>query len=138
MENYVELDTGQPYKIRLFNYTWKRCAATVTINGQDWGAWLIEPRQSMTVKWPDGHPWFTFKGHDAQTDLITVRFEPEQWTDRNLTQLSQPPQSNSVFELDGSRETLMSIRLVAKRRYNPYSTTVAARSDLGQGLGNHF
>jgi hypothetical protein len=130
LENYVELDIGQPYKIRLFNYTWKWCVAAVAMNGQSWGQWLIEPRQSITIKGPNGPSWLTFEGHDAQTDLITVRFEPEQWNDRNLTHLRQPSShADPMFQLDGSRETLMSIRLVAKRRYNPYSTVVALRED---------
>src|ERR1700677_3334659 len=52
LENYVELEYGQYYKIKLSNYTWNRCVARIFINEQSIGAWEIESRGHVIIDRP--------------------------------------------------------------------------------------
>ncbi len=164
LENYVELDYGSYYKIKLFNYTWTDCVANVTINENHVGEWKIGARGQITIDRPlppnerqptfrqkDLFPlieknmfvqketeWFNnncenrfrFSKYGTQSDLIHVRFRPARWTENTLSNLMNGEcKEMPIWSLNSTKDTLMFVRLVAARRYNPYPTVIGLREE---------
>jgi hypothetical protein len=167
LENFVELDHGQYYKIKLFNYTWFSCVASVSINDHPIGAWKLGPRRQITIEQiplSNQNPYqieFTdlpslmknqiviqnvfsqkederryscddnrlrFGNYGTQSDLIQVLFRPEQWTEHTLANLMNGEcKEVPIKNFNTTKETLMSIRLIPKRRYDFYPTVVGLR-----------
>jgi len=161
LENYVELDYGEYYKIKLFNYTWDRCVARVLINEKPIGEWKISPRSNITIdktldvvskgsnlKVGDigdtcniiglSKGWsmvncgdkLRFTKYGTQSDLITVYFQREKWTENSIDNLMNGEcKPIPIWSVDSSKETIIYVRLVGKRRYNPYDSVVSLRAD---------
>jgi hypothetical protein len=146
LENYVELDYGEQYKIKLFNYTWGRCMVNVTIDNKPIGEWKINARSQITIRRPQMNPsfkcgpqednrinhddHFRFFKYGTQSDLIVIRFRPEKWTDNMIDNLMNGEcKEVPIWSLDSTKETIMYVRLVCKRRYSPYQTVIAFRED---------
>lgn len=122
LDNYVELDYGEKYQIKLHNYTWDRCLAVVYLNNQLLDKWLLEPRSELLSK------DFYFNRYGTQSDLIEVRFQPEKWNQDMIGRLMNETSCPSpMFSINPIKQTLMYVRLVGKRRYQPYQTNVAFR-----------
>lgn len=122
LDNYVELNYGETYQIKLHNYTWDRCLAIIYLNAQPLGQWILEPRSEFLSK------KFQFDRYGTQSDIIEVRFQPEKWDSTMIGRLINekicPP---PMLAVDSVKETIMYVRLVSKRRYQPYQTGVAYR-----------
>lgn len=127
LDNFVELDPGQRYQIKITNYTWKPCHVNVRLNQDLLGRWIIPGHDHLLI---DRH------FHFDQLTLIEAEFQPNHWTDATLTHIRNPPPPLSPRQLvenqlhettDYSRETIIYVRLVPKQRYQPYQTCVGYR-----------
>lgn len=131
MDSYVELDVFEPYKIKLYNYTSKRCNAKVYINEVLVGRWIMNPRKTITIDRPQNSKSgeiFRFSRMGTQSDLIEVKFQPEHLTERNMNdQIYGERCPPSLLVVEPIKETIMYIRLVAKRRYMPFASNIAFR-----------
>ena len=126
VENYVELVTGENYKIQMSNFTWRRCLATVMINNCQVGQYFIWPNQSVTI---NGRQ-FTQTG--TQSDLIEVRFTPDKFSESNFQEdlmTNQCPTPANVMLPHHCKETIIYVRLVAKRFHNPYNRNCPSDPD---------
>jgi hypothetical protein len=163
LENYVELEYGEHYKIKLFNYTWNRCIAKIFINEKNIGEWKIESRSHIIIDRPkisthcdivssidscfvenNINYWFyyydnnrfRFTKYGTQSDLISVYFEPEKWTERTITNLMEGEcNPMPIWSLNPTKETIMYVRLVGKRRYQPYHTVISFREECLSYIG---
>ena len=142
LENYVELDYGQMYKIKLHNYTWTYCLASIIFEGRLIGEWPLKPRSHVVINGPKtGYSYqfgsdrpqfeanqstflqpneidslsngFQFTKYGTQSDMIEVHFKPEQWTERTSECLM------TGGGIEGNRNTIKTNDGIARVQYDP-------------------
>jgi hypothetical protein len=114
LDGYVELDYGQNYQIKIHNYTWRYVSAVVYINGNLNIHLQIDPNSQKILESSQ------FTRYGTQSDLIEVHFQPEKNSEGATNRLIYGQTLNSpISQLDTAKSTVISVRLVAKRRYDP-------------------
>ncbi|XP_066282953.1 uncharacterized protein [Branchiostoma lanceolatum] len=89
-EEFVEMDHGSSYRIRLTNTHPRPCDAQLAIDGKEVGTWRLDPRQEVELERPeDEQMCFTFfstrmapaeagiRRGEEENGLVQVTFTPE-------------------------------------------------------------
>ncbi|XP_078590714.1 uncharacterized protein LOC144870446 isoform X2 [Branchiostoma floridae x Branchiostoma japonicum] len=101
-EEFVEMDHGSSYRIRLTNSHLSSCEAQLDIDGKDVGTWRLEPGQQVELERPEEEQMcFTFfstrlappdsgiRRGEEENGLVQVTFTPEKMREER-TKMKDP------------------------------------------------